>query len=247
MKNYYYILGISQTSSYDEVKKAYRKLSMKFHPDKNDGDKFFEERFKEIQEAYDVLSNDHKRKNYDTLFTTFFSKQNSTFNFKNYEAQIRKEYEDMLQKEKEKLRNKEKELNSKEEQLKNKQKEYEDRQSKSNNVNEESNNHKTENLKGEKVASEHNQNIISVNTLLGIMIITVIILFSWITSLQSPINNDTNISKTKESNDTLTPKIDSLIINNEKERHLVENALNIIKSIYQLIPNPTQLSQKKIN
>jgi len=52
MKDYYYILGINQTSGLEEIKKAYRKLSFKFHPDKNDGDVFFTERFKEIQEAY---------------------------------------------------------------------------------------------------------------------------------------------------------------------------------------------------
>ena len=55
MKDYYYILGIKPNASTDEIKKAYRKLSLKFHPDKNDGDKFFEERFKEINEAYENL------------------------------------------------------------------------------------------------------------------------------------------------------------------------------------------------
>jgi DnaJ-class molecular chaperone len=65
MKNYYYILGVKETASIDEIKIAYRKLSVKFHPDKNDGDAFFTERFKEIQEAYEVLANDQKRKNYD--------------------------------------------------------------------------------------------------------------------------------------------------------------------------------------
>jgi len=65
MKDYYYILGVKENSSNEEIKKAYRKLSLKFHPDKNDGDSFFEERFKEIQEAYETLSNSDKRKNYD--------------------------------------------------------------------------------------------------------------------------------------------------------------------------------------
>ena len=67
MKDYYYILGLKNSSSAEEVKKAYRKLSLKFHPDKNDGDEFFTERFKEIQEAYEVLSNESKRKSYDAL------------------------------------------------------------------------------------------------------------------------------------------------------------------------------------
>lgn len=65
MKDYYYILGIKQTATKEEVKKAYRKLSLKFHPDKNDGDEFFTERFKEIQEAYEILVDSSKRKTYD--------------------------------------------------------------------------------------------------------------------------------------------------------------------------------------
>lgn len=57
MKDYYYILGVTRTASTDAIKQAYRKLSVKFHPDKNDGDKFFEDRFKEVNEAYEVLGN----------------------------------------------------------------------------------------------------------------------------------------------------------------------------------------------
>lgn len=67
MKDYYYILGIKENATQDEVKKAYRKLSVKFHPDKNDGDAFFAERFKEINEAYEVLSNNLSRDKYDAL------------------------------------------------------------------------------------------------------------------------------------------------------------------------------------
>ncbi len=55
MKNYYQILGIKRESSIDDIKTAYRKLAKKFHPDKNEGDKFFEDRFKEIQESYEIL------------------------------------------------------------------------------------------------------------------------------------------------------------------------------------------------
>ncbi|MBK8393016.1 MAG: DnaJ domain-containing protein [Saprospiraceae bacterium] len=66
MKDYYYILGIESDASEDEIKKAYRKLSVKFHPDKNEGDKFFENRFKEIQEAYETLSNKNQRILYDS-------------------------------------------------------------------------------------------------------------------------------------------------------------------------------------
>lgn len=66
MKDYYYILGVKSNSTEKEIKSAYRKLSLKFHPDKNEGDKFFEERFKEINEAYEVLGDIQKRKEYDS-------------------------------------------------------------------------------------------------------------------------------------------------------------------------------------
>lgn len=64
-KDYYKILGVSKSASTDEIKKAYRKLALKYHPDQNKGDKASEERFKEINEAYAVLSNPEKRKQYD--------------------------------------------------------------------------------------------------------------------------------------------------------------------------------------
>ena len=64
-KDYYKILGISKTSSPEEVKKAYRKLAMKYHPDRNKGDKTAEAKFKDISEAYAVLSDTEKRKQYD--------------------------------------------------------------------------------------------------------------------------------------------------------------------------------------
>ncbi|MEN0058566.1 MAG: DnaJ C-terminal domain-containing protein [Bdellovibrio sp.] len=64
-KDFYSILGVSRSSSAEEIKKAYRKLAMQFHPDKNPGDKKAEERFKEISEAYDTLSDQKKREIYD--------------------------------------------------------------------------------------------------------------------------------------------------------------------------------------
>ncbi len=64
-KDYYAVLGIDKTASPEAVKKAYRKLAVKYHPDKNPGDKAAEERFKEITEAYAVLSDADKRRQYD--------------------------------------------------------------------------------------------------------------------------------------------------------------------------------------
>ncbi|MBB6370400.1 J domain-containing protein [Chryseobacterium shigense] len=65
MKDYYYFLGISPDASEEDIKKAYRKLSLKYHPDKNDNDDFFAGRFREIQEAYEILSDAGKRRTYD--------------------------------------------------------------------------------------------------------------------------------------------------------------------------------------
>lgn len=66
-KDYYKILGVSKTASQDEIKKAYRKLAVKYHPDKNPGDKVAENKFKEANEANEVLSKPDKRKQYDEL------------------------------------------------------------------------------------------------------------------------------------------------------------------------------------
>lgn len=67
MGGYYDILGVSKEASSKEIKKAYRKLAMKYHPDKNQGKKEAEEKFKQIAEAYEVLSDDEKRKKYDSF------------------------------------------------------------------------------------------------------------------------------------------------------------------------------------
>lgn len=64
-RDYYEILGVGQSASKDEIKKAYRKIAIKYHPDKNPDDKEAEEKFKEAAEAYEVLSNDEKRQRYD--------------------------------------------------------------------------------------------------------------------------------------------------------------------------------------
>ena len=72
-KDYYSILGVSKNASADEIKKSYRKLVLKYHPDKNPGDKSAEEKFKEINEAYEVLKDDKKRSAYDRYGSDAFS------------------------------------------------------------------------------------------------------------------------------------------------------------------------------
>ena len=64
-RDYYDVLGVDKSADATAIKKAYRKLAMKYHPDKNPGDKEAEEKFKEINEAYEVLSDETKRRNYD--------------------------------------------------------------------------------------------------------------------------------------------------------------------------------------
>lgn len=66
-KDFYQVLGVSKTATADEIKKAYRKLAMQYHPDKNQGNKKAEEKFKELSEAYEVLSDEKQRQNYDTF------------------------------------------------------------------------------------------------------------------------------------------------------------------------------------
>ena len=76
-KDYYKTLGVNKTASADEIKKAYRKLARKHHPDVNPNDKTAESKFKELQEAYDILKDEKKRKEYDELGTNYFNFKNA--------------------------------------------------------------------------------------------------------------------------------------------------------------------------
>src|SRR4030042_3305408 len=86
-KNYYKILGISKEASQDEIKKAFRQLARKYHPDLNQGDKNAEEKFKEINEAFQVLGNPQKKFQYDQYGSSAFSAEDlrgfrsQSFNF----------------------------------------------------------------------------------------------------------------------------------------------------------------------
>lgn len=64
-RDYYEVLGVTRNATKEEIKKAYRKMAMQYHPDRNPGDKSAEDKFKEAAEAYEILSNDEKRNNYD--------------------------------------------------------------------------------------------------------------------------------------------------------------------------------------
>lgn len=90
MKDYYYILGVKLNDTASSIKDAYRKLSLRFHPDVTGGDKFLEERFKEICEAYEILSDDDKRRVYNAQLLRF--NQNKSGNSNNdFEAKKREE------------------------------------------------------------------------------------------------------------------------------------------------------------
>jgi molecular chaperone DnaJ len=72
-RDYYEVLGVTKSASTDEIKKAYRKVAMQFHPDRNPGDKAAEEKFKEAASAYEVLSDTDKKAKYDRFGHSAFS------------------------------------------------------------------------------------------------------------------------------------------------------------------------------
>lgn len=114
MKNYYQILGLEKNATLEEIKKAYRIYAPKFHPDKQDGDKFFEERFKEIQEAYEILSDNNKRAIFDSKWKNNFSTGSSSFYSqynKKTDEEIKREKE---QKEEREIERKKREIRIKE-------------------------------------------------------------------------------------------------------------------------------------
>ena len=76
--NYYQILGLQRDVSQEEIKKAYRRIAKQYHPDSNPGNREAEKKFKEASEAYEVLSNEEKRKNYDHKLTTEWNKPKPT-------------------------------------------------------------------------------------------------------------------------------------------------------------------------
>ena len=84
-RDYYEVLGVSKSASKDEIKKAYRKLALKYHPDKNKGDKAAEEKFKEGSEAYHVLSDDKRKNNYDQFGHAAFQGGGGQSGFGNFD------------------------------------------------------------------------------------------------------------------------------------------------------------------
>jgi curved DNA-binding protein CbpA len=124
LKNHYQTLGLERTATQEQIKQAYRKLALKFHPDKNDGDKFFEERFKQTQEAYEILSDQYEKGRYDSDFDRFFYGSQSHQNtYTNQEYKKEKNEEPKVDPEVEKRKKEDQERRAKEDAEKNRIKE----------------------------------------------------------------------------------------------------------------------------
>ncbi len=97
-KDYYKILGITRNATPEEIKKAYKKMAVVYHPDKNPNDKQAEDKFKDVLEAYNVLSNPDKKFKYDTLDSTFgtsFSTSNTPFENWDFKEKVQQVSEDL--------------------------------------------------------------------------------------------------------------------------------------------------------
>lgn len=114
MKDYYYLLGVSRQAQLEDIKKAYRRLASKFHPDTNQGDTWFTERFKELQEAYEILSDVSSRANYDMQLHASVGSSYQRYTSDEEETQRREEQinfkEEVLRRKQEELAIKEAEL-----------------------------------------------------------------------------------------------------------------------------------------
>ena len=84
-RDYYEVLGVIKSASPEEIKKAYRKLALKYHPDRNKGDKAAEAKFKEASEAYHVLSDKERRTNYDQFGHAAFEGAGGRGGFSNFD------------------------------------------------------------------------------------------------------------------------------------------------------------------
>ncbi len=129
MKDFYYILGLERNTSLDAIKKAHKLLALKFHPDLNKGDKFFEQRFKDIQEAYETLSDTDKRKQYDAAFK-FTQNGGNTYD-KTREEELKKQkeaFEKQKNQQRENDRIREEELRKQKEDLEKQKRDFEKKQ-----------------------------------------------------------------------------------------------------------------------